>query len=212
MLPFLEGGWYLERLCISRTWSVYWSMLTLNSFTISLWIYFRWYWKVEWCFRCMRLPNSNQISFSNSLQRYAPLTGYLSASVMYITWPNSRSLPCQHPLPLRASTSLRKNSSPYPYTPTILHVNSSWRPVSMHSVYFNLLSTSVIDMIYRCSNVPNVRSHIALNTLASSWLNSLMQGNLLFTRFCLVTARLDYWMTRISTSSHYSVLSPSYDF
>ena len=79
----------------------------------------------------------------------------------------------------------------------------------MSSVYLILISRSNLDVIYRCSNTLTVISHITFIRAGPLWLNMSIQGNLLFTRFCLDAVRIELWMKRISASSPSSVLSPS---
>ena len=74
--------------------------------------------------------------------------------------------------------------------------------------YTTIWSTSIGELIYRYSNTLNVRSIIAHTTVGPVWSNASINGNFLFTRFCLVVVRILLCMIRIYDSSPPSVLLP----
>ena len=79
----------------------------------------------------------------------------------------------------------------------------------MRSVYLIILSSSILDVIYRCLNTPTVRSRITRITVGPSWSNILIYGQPILIRFWVDAASLELWMKSISASSPSSVLSPS---
>ena len=80
----------------------------------------------------------------------------------------------------------------------------------MLSLYLIIRSKYKLDVIFRCLDIPTVRSRIAFITTGPSWSNVSIQGNFLLTGFFLDAARLESWMTRLSDSSPSSVSSPYY--
>ena len=172
-------------------------MLTLNGFTISLWIYFIWSWKMLRCFLHMIFPNSNHKSFSKYLQCCGPVNISTTLSIL-------SNLDQFHNYSI-VTFFVDRRVHWYPASPfsNFLHSGRTclyfWAipPLRMRSVYLIRLSTSISDAIHRCSNTLTIRYCIGLITTGPSWSNILKNGNFLFIRFLIVAIRIYSSMTRI---------------
>ena len=173
--PFIKGGGrYLGRSCISRARSAYWRISTLKGFTMSLWMYLNWSWEVYLCFLHMLFTNLNHNSFSkwvHQLDLVIRSPDLSIASTVYQIHNCSMETPFPNP---------RIHWYPENTFVEYLHSSSTCRyffsagTLRMHFIYLILVSTSITDVISRCSNTPTVRSSIVIITESPSWSNVSM--------------------------------------
>ena len=154
----------------------------------------------------MLFTNSNHILFSKSFQRSAQLSVSLSDLATSTLAQSQKSSFITH----FDSTSVHLSSSylfkVYLQTKNIAKYLFGAVNDRMRSVYLILRYTSVLDVIYKGSNIPIIGSHIALIIAGPSLSNLLMWGNLFLTRFYLDYGWTELWTTRIYASSTSSVL------